>query len=60
MLPDVKIIYIFTSYQGNKKNLFLYYKIMSENDLHLFLLKLEKEIWEDNFPEYEKENDDDE
>jgi len=33
---------------------------MSENDLHLFLLKLEKEIWKDNFPEYEKENEDDE
>ena len=44
----------------NIKNLFLYYKIMSEDDLHLFLLKLEKEVWGENFLKYEKEEDDDE
>ena len=44
----------------NIKNLFLCYRTMSENNLHLFLLKLEKEVWGENFLKYEKEEDDDE
>jgi hypothetical protein len=29
---------------------------MSEEELHKFIERQEKEIWKDNFPEYEKEN----
>ena len=30
--------------------------LMSEEELERFIRRQEKEIWKDNFPEYEKEN----
>tara|TARA_R100000005_G_C4819232_1_gene101494 strand:- start:28 stop:129 length:102 start_codon:yes stop_codon:yes gene_type:complete len=33
---------------------------MSEDNFYRFIKQMEKEIWKDNFPEYEKENDNDE
>ena len=44
----------------NIKNLFLYYRTMSEDDFYRFIKQIEKEVWEDNFPEYKKENNNDE
>jgi hypothetical protein len=31
---------------------------MTETEFFLFIKKMEKEVWEDNFPEYEKEDED--
>ena len=31
---------------------------MTETEFFLFIKKMEKEVWEDNFPEYEKEDGD--
>ena len=31
---------------------------MTEKEFFLFIEKMEKEVWEDNFPEYEKEDED--
>ena len=45
-------------YQGSTKNLFLYYKIMSEDDFYKFIKQMQKEVWEDNFPEYKEEDED--
>ena len=32
--------------------------LMSEEELERFIRRQEKEVWEDNFPEYEKEDED--
>ena len=40
----------------NIENLFLYYKIMSEDNFYKFIMQMQKEVWEDNFPEYEKDD----
>ena len=32
--------------------------LVSEEELEKFIRKQEKEVWEDNFPEYEKEDED--
>ena len=45
-------------YQVNTGNLFLYYKTMSEDNFYKFIMQMEKEVWENNFPEYEKEDED--
>ncbi len=31
---------------------------MTETEFFQFIKKMEKEVWEDNFPEYEKEDED--
>jgi len=33
---------------------------MSEDDFYRFIKQIEKEVWENNFPEYKKENNNDE
>ena len=32
--------------------------LVSEEELEKFIKRQEKEVWEDNFPEYEKEDED--
>ena len=32
--------------------------LVSEEELEKFIRRQEKEVWEDNFPEYEKEDED--
>ncbi len=32
--------------------------LVSEEELEKFIRRQQKEVWEDNFPEYEKENED--
>ena len=32
--------------------------LVSEEELERFIRRQEKEVWEDNFPEYEKEDED--
>jgi len=34
------------------------HNFMSEEELEKFIRRQEKEVWEDNFPEYEKEDED--
>jgi len=31
---------------------------MTEKEFFLFIQRMEREVWENNFPEYEKEKDD--
>jgi len=31
---------------------------MTEEEFFLFIQRMEREVWENNFPEYEKEKDD--
>jgi len=31
---------------------------MTEEEFFLFIQRMEREVWENNFPEYEKEEDD--
>tara|TARA_Y100000361_G_scaffold145260_1_gene154244 strand:- start:1892 stop:1993 length:102 start_codon:yes stop_codon:yes gene_type:complete len=33
---------------------------MTEEEFFRFIKRMEKQVWEDNFPEYEKEENDDE